>query len=194
MHPSRSPFEHAITDSAMRRTFHSGQWLPYPVELVFAFFSNPDNLPRLMLPWQKARIEKISLAPPPTQPVTSNSITAGAGTRLTLSFRPFAYSPIRVSWDAEISEFAWNDHFCDQQLRGPFAYWHHCHHVKPQTRTELSGSVTSGTLLEDEVNYELPMGKLGTLANSLFVTSQLRSTFAYRHARTSELLAHLTHR
>jgi ligand-binding SRPBCC domain-containing protein len=178
----------------VRHTFQSRQWLPYPVEVVFAFFSNPDNLPRLMPPWQKARIEKISISPPPKQHVASNNIAAGVETRLTLSFRPFPYSPIRVSWDAEISEFAWNDHFCDQQLRGPLAYWRHCHHVKPETRTEVSGSTTSGTLLHDEVNYELPLGKLGNLANSLFVASQLRSTFAYRHARTSELLAHLTNR
>jgi ligand-binding SRPBCC domain-containing protein len=183
--------QHAITNPDMRHTFQTEQWLPYPVEAVFAFFANPENLRRLMIPWQKARIETIAIAPP--QPVSSNSIAAGAGTRLTLSFRPFPYSPIRVSWDAEISEFAWNDHFCDQQLRGPFAYWHHCHHVKPLIRTEVSGNTTPGTLLHDEVNYELPLGKLGNLANSLILTSQLRSTFAYRHARTRELLAHAPH-
>jgi ligand-binding SRPBCC domain-containing protein len=176
----------------MRHTFQSEQWLPYPVDLVFAFFANPENLPRLLPPWQKARIEKISIATPPQQPVASSrlsTIAAGAGTKLTISLRPFPYSPIRVPWDAEISEFLWNDHFCDRQLRGPFAYWHHCHQVKPETRSGDSGSPTPGTLLEDKVDYELPLSKLGNIANSLFVASQLRSTFAYRHARTSELLA-----
>jgi ligand-binding SRPBCC domain-containing protein len=175
----------------MSHTFQSKQWLPYPVEVVFAFFSNPDNLPRLMPSWQKARIEEISITPPPPQPVTSSrpsSIAAGAGTKLTISFRPFPYSPIRVPWDAEISEFLWNDHFCDRQLRGPFAYWHHCHHVMSVTRTDCSGSPTTGTLLEDKVDYELPLGIFGNIANSLFVASQLRSAFAYRHARTAQLL------
>ncbi|MBB5339458.1 SRPBCC family protein [Tunturiibacter gelidoferens] len=175
----------------MRHTFQSQQWLPYPVEVVFAFFSNPDNLPRLMPAWQKARIEEISIAPPPPHPVTSTrpgSIAAGAGTKLTISFRPFSYSPIRLPWDAEISDFLWNDHFCDRQLRGPFAYWHHCHHVKSETRTENSRGPVPGTLLEDKVDYELPLGVFGNIANSLFVASQLRSTFAYRHARTTQLL------
>ena len=37
----------------MHHTFTSEQWLPYPVEPVFAFFANPENLPRLMPKWQK---------------------------------------------------------------------------------------------------------------------------------------------
>jgi ligand-binding SRPBCC domain-containing protein len=180
----------------MRHTFQSEQWLPYPVELVFAFFSNPENLPRLMPTWQKARIDKISitLPPPPPNPIPStkmsgSSIAAGANTKLTISFRPFPYSPIRMLWDAEISEFAWNDHFCDRQLRrGPFAYWKHCHHVQSETRADNTAAPITGTLLQDEVDYELPLGKLGDIANSL-VVAQLRSIFAYRHARTIELLS-----
>ncbi|WP_353066654.1 SRPBCC family protein [Tunturibacter psychrotolerans] len=178
----------------MRHTFHSEQWLPYPVDLVFAFFANPENLPRLMPPWQRARIEKISIAPPPPRPEPTDAssistIVAGANTKLTISFRPLPYSPIRVPWDAEISEFVWNDHFCDRQLRGPFAYWHHCHRLHTENRTDASGISTSGTLLYDEVAYELPLGKLGDLGNRLFITRQLRSTFDYRHARTNELLS-----
>jgi ligand-binding SRPBCC domain-containing protein len=49
-------------------------------------------------------------------------------------------------------------------------------------------------VLRDEVEYEPPLGKLGDLANRLFITRQLRSTFAYRHTRTLELLSLLMHR
>jgi ligand-binding SRPBCC domain-containing protein len=195
---NRVPFTVCTTHStrynqlSMRHTFHSEQWLPYPVDTVFAFFANPENLPSLMPAWQKARIEEVSFGPPPPQPVASSSITAGAGTRLTISFRPFPYSPIRLQWDAEISEFVWNDHFCDRQLRGPFAYWHHCHLIRPETRTEGSGSPTPGTLLEDKVDYELPLGKLGDIANGFIISRQLHRTFTYRHTRTTELL-HLLH-
>jgi ligand-binding SRPBCC domain-containing protein len=168
----------------MRDTHHSEQWLPYSIELVFAFFSNPENLPRLMPPWQKARIEKAALTTPQQQ-VGSHleGTVACAGSRITLSFKPLPYAPLRISWEAEITEFVWNDHFCDHQLRGPFTYWHHCHSLRSVTRTN-----TSGTLLRDEVEYELPLGKIGNLANHFFVTAQLRSTFAYRHQRTKELL------
>ncbi len=173
----------------MHHQFQAEQWLPYPVEQVFAFFANPENLPRLMQPWQKGRIEEASFAPPPPRPAEPNpnvrfpGIAAGAGTRMTLSFRPFPYSPVRVPWDAEISEFVWNDHFCDTQGRGPFAFWHHCHTISAEIRNGSQGS-----LLRDHVEYELPLGPLGELARVLFVERQFRGIFAYRHRRTAELL------
>jgi ligand-binding SRPBCC domain-containing protein len=178
----------------MPHTFQAEQWLPYPIELVFAFFANPENLPRLMPAWQKARIEEAAFAPPPPRPVAADpalrlkSIAAGAGTRMTLSFRPFPYAPIRIPWEAEITEFVWNEHFCDVQLRGPFAQWHHCHSLQAETRANASGDPINGTLLSDKVDYALPMGPLGDLANLLFITRQLKATFDYRHRRTEELL------
>jgi ligand-binding SRPBCC domain-containing protein len=172
----------------MRHTFQSEQWLPYPVDRVFAFFANPENLPRLMPAWQNTRIQELSLTPPPPNSSSKpGGLAAGADTKLTISFRPIPYAPMRVSWDAKISEFVWNDHFCDQQLRGPFAYWHHCHQVQPQTRAENSGASITGTLLHDKVEYEPPLGKLGNIANSI-INWQLQKTFAYRHSRTLELL------
>jgi ligand-binding SRPBCC domain-containing protein len=174
----------------MRHTYHSEQWLPFPIDRVFGFFSNPENLPRLMPPWQQARIEEAIYVAPPNSEHASNSkgIAAGPGSRITLSFRPLPLAPIRMSWDAEITEFAWNDHFCDHQLRGPFAYWHHCHSLRSESHPDGNGIDVAGTLLHDKVEYELPLGKLGDLANYLFITRQLRSTFDYRHERTRELL------
>jgi ligand-binding SRPBCC domain-containing protein len=175
-------------------TFHSQQWLPLPTELVFAFFANPANLQRLMPPWQQARIEKASIVSPPS-PLTASALTevfstlaAGTGTQLTLSFRPFPFSPVRLRWQAEIDSFVWDSHFSDTQLRGPFAYWHHTHTVIPETRIGESGDAIPGTLLQDEVQYQLPLGRLGDLAHPL-IALQLRQTFDYRHRRTRELLA-----
>ena len=167
----------------MRHHFQAEQWLPFPVELVFAFFANPENLPRLMPTWQKARIEEASIAPPPPNPQRLRGVAAGAGTRMTISFRPFPFSPIRVPWDAEITEFAWNDHFCDVQHRGPFAFWHHCHHVTAETRNGQPGA-----LLRDELEYELPLGILGEIAQRIAGKAQLNYIFHYRQRRTAELL------
>jgi ligand-binding SRPBCC domain-containing protein len=181
----------------MRHAYHSEQWLPYPVDLVFSFFANPENLPRLMPPWQKARIEEAAILPPPSAPFVPGSrlraktIAAGEGTRITLSFRPFPYSPVRISWQAEISAFVWNNHFCDTQLRGPFAFWHHCHSTRAESRATPSGAFVHGTLLRDDVEYELPFGNLGDLAQRLVIANQLKNTFAYRHTRTAELLPFL---
>jgi ligand-binding SRPBCC domain-containing protein len=173
----------------MRHTFQAEQWLPHSLDLVFAFFSNPENLPHLMPAWQKARIEEATYAPPPPRPagITRYSgMVAGAGTRMTISFRPVPYFPARLPWEAEITEFAWNDHFCDIQHRGPFAYWKHCHSLKPETREGISG-----TRVHDHVDYEMHLGRLGELANKLFVPAQFKSIFDFRHQRTAELLAKL---
>ena len=170
----------------MRHTFEAEQWLPYPVEIVFAFFANPQNLPRLMPAWQKARIEEAMYSPPPPLPQNRiRTLAAGAGSRMTISFRPFPYSPFRIPWEAEISEFVWNDHFCDIQLRGPFAYWRHCHRLRAETRDGKQG-----TLLRDELEYEMHLGALGELAHFIAVRKQIQNIFAFRHQRTEKLLSH----
>lgn len=168
---------------AAMHSFHSRQWLPLPIELVFTFFADPANLPRLMPDWQQARIEESFIAAPPIAPHAISTPIAGAGTRLTLSFRPFPFSPVRLRWQAEIDSFLWNCRFSDKQVRGPFAYWHHTHAVTAEARNGRAG-----TLLEDKVQYQLPFGRLGNLASPL-IAMQLRRTFDYRHRRTLELLA-----
>lgn len=189
----------------MRHTHHAEQWLPYPVANVFDFFADPENLPRLMPEWQKARIEQATIALTPWRPGTgpdpdlaglasqtpsasrppaeSKPTAAGKGTRMTITFLPFPHAPFRVPWDAEITEFEWDNHFCDVQHRGPFALWKHCHYLKSQLR-----GVLEGTLLTDRVEYELPLGVVGDLANRLFVKGQMDAIFLYRQKRTAELL------
>jgi ligand-binding SRPBCC domain-containing protein len=177
----------------MRYHYQAEQWVPFPIEMVFAFFANPENLPRLMPAWQKTRIESASLAPPPPRPLVSArfpDVAAGAGTKMTFSFLPFPFSPVRVPWDAEITEFVWNEHFCDVQNRGPFLYWKHCHRLASKSRLRGPGVVTDGTLLIDAVEYELPFGPLGNLANFLLVKAQMKSIFDYRHKQTLEMLKH----
>jgi ligand-binding SRPBCC domain-containing protein len=174
----------------MRHRYTTDQWVPYPLELVFAFFANPQNLIPLMPRWHKARVEEAQIIPPPSRPVAADnsprfrSIAAGAGSTVTISFRPFPLSPIRLPWEARISEFDWNDHFCDEQERGPFAYWRHCHRVLEETRNGIAG-----TLITDEVVYEMKMGGVGELAHTLFFAGQIKTLFNYRHAQLEAILA-----
>jgi ligand-binding SRPBCC domain-containing protein len=167
------------------------QWLPHPVEFVFAFFANPANLPRLLPAWQRARIDEIEIHPAPHNPASdhSASVAAGIGTRLRLSFRPAPLSPLRVSWVALIENFHWNDRFCDRQLRGPFQYWRQCHRMQA---CESPRTGEDGTLLVDTIEYELPFGKLGRITNRIAVERILTSVFHYRHRRTKELLRELS--
>lgn len=171
----------------MHLHFEAQQTLHFPVELVFAFFANPENLPRLMPPWQKARIEEASFAPPPRPPVTANpprfGVVAGNGTRLRMTFRPVRFLPIRFPWEATIEDFRWYQGFCDVQGQGPFAYWRHCHSISP---VEVHGK--PGAIVTDRVEYALPLAPITHRFNALLVRPQLRSIFRYRQKRTSELL------
>jgi ligand-binding SRPBCC domain-containing protein len=171
----------------MRFSYRTEQWVPYPIQVVFDFFADPTNLPLLMPPWQQVRIERMDVVPPPARlDRTTASATgiAGPGSQITLSFRPLPYLPIRRRWEAQIEDFAWDDRFFDRQTRGPFVYWNHCHRMRSMMRHDIAL-----TLLTDEVEYELPGGKVGQLAHSLFLRRQIRHAFTFRHRQLESILA-----
>jgi ligand-binding SRPBCC domain-containing protein len=169
----------------MRHSLQTEQWLPYPRELVFAFFADPANLPPLMPKWQRARVEKANYAAPPAPPLPSTSgFAAGKGSLITISFQAIPLLPLRLEWDAYIAEFRWNDFFCDEQRRGPFKYFRHCHRIREEIREG-----TPGTVVTDALEYELPLGLLGDLANKLAVKRQIRALFRYRQRMLPVLLS-----
>lgn len=172
----------------MVQRFETDQWVPFPVELVFAFFANPSNLPHLAPPRQKVRIEHLRLQPPPPRPVVADparrfrSIAAGEGSEILISFRPVRWIP-RVSWLAQIVDFEWNRHFVDVQVRGPFKEFRHRHGVRAEVRDALEGTVIS-----DAIEYALPGGALARFGEGL-VRAQMERGFAFRHKRLPEILA-----
>lgn len=161
------------------------QWVPVPVERVFAFFSNPENLPRVMPPASATKVIAINWVPPPPPPTgTANEKAAGVGTTIIMSFRVFPALPLRARWIARITEFEWNHHFADVQDKGPFKDWHHRHEFVAQASDEVTG-----TLVRDVIDYEVRFGFVGTIANALFVRRQMEGTFAERQQRLPQLLA-----
>jgi ligand-binding SRPBCC domain-containing protein len=158
----------------MRHHFQSQQWVPYPRKRVFAFFADPANLPPLMPRWQRARVVKADLS----------AEFAEKGSLIVISFRPVPLLPLRMQWEAYIAEFAWGDFFCDEQRKGPFRYFRHCHRVADAERDGVLGSVVT-----DAVEYELPFGLLGDVANSLGMKRQIAALFAYRHKMLPKLLS-----
>lgn len=167
----------------MRHRFQTEQWVPYPRKRVFAFFADPANLPPLMPRWQQARVESAKYVSPPGAPSTGD-VVAGQGSMMTISFRGVPFIPLRLSWDAYIAEFRWDEYFCDEQRRGPFKYFRHCHRLRDEVREGVNGTVVS-----DAVEYELPLGILGDFANGLAVRRQIRSLFAHRQRMLPKLLA-----
>lgn len=173
----------------MEHRFETSDWVAFPVEMVFAFFANPNNLPPLMPRWQRARIEHVDVMAAPPRPVGVRgrprlvSIAAGEGTTMLVSFKPFPYAPLRMTWDARITHFVWNESFCDEQVRGPFAAWLHCHGVEAVTRAGVEG-----TTVTDTVRYALAGGVLGDVLDSVIVRNELKKLFRFRQRRLREIL------
>jgi ligand-binding SRPBCC domain-containing protein len=177
----------------MRQRFETSQWVPYPVELVFAFFANPMNLPHLMPPKLAARIEDVRMQPPGPRPVASDaarrflSVAAGVGSEILISFYPIRWVPKRVSWMARITEFEWNSHFCDEQMHGPFARFLHRHGIEAETHEGVEG-----TRVSDAIEFTLPFGWLGALGAG-FVRGSLKRSFKHRQKRLPEILETAAH-
>lgn len=173
----------------MTQSFETRQWVPFPVELVFAFFANPTNLPHLMPRKLEMRIEDVRMQPPPPRPLHPDparrfkSVAAGVGSEILISFFPIAWVPRRVSWMTRITEFAWNSHFCDEQVRGPFTSFHHRHGIQAEEREGVDG-----TLVSDEIEFTLPLGILGRVGGAM-ARRKLANSFAHRQKRLPEILA-----
>ena len=144
-------------------TFHGAQVVPRPIDEVFAFFADAGNLEELTPPWLKFRM----LTPLPIE------MRAGAiiDYRLTVRGLP-------INWKTEIVEWEPGQGFVDIQRKGPYRTWIHTH------RFEVDNG---GTTVRDDVAYELPLGPLGRIVNSVVVERDLERIFAFRRTRIAEL-------
>ena len=160
-------------------------WVPFRMERVFVFFANPENLPRIMPPATRTRLDGLRIVPPPelqSAPTSDVAKLAGAGSEIGTSFRVFPYLPFRARWVARITEFEWYHHFADIQVKGPFRSWHHRHEMMAETRDGVEG-----TLVRDRIGYELPLGRLSEIASGV-LSSQMAGTFRYRQEILPKLL------
>ena len=157
------------------------QWLPLPVERVFEFFANPENLPRIMPRWMQVGVDNAVLFAPPDAP--RDKRFAGEGSVITVSFRPVPLLPLRVRSEARIVGFEMNRFFEDAHSDALFKSWHHRHEFAAEERGDIAG-----TSARDVITYELRFGALSPLVNSLFVAPQMLRTFEYRQKEVAHLL------
>jgi ligand-binding SRPBCC domain-containing protein len=164
----------------MRAHLTFEQWVPFPLERVFEFFSNPENLPRIMPVRSATQLLSLNRVPPPG--VHSEKV-AGVGSTIATSFRLFPFLPVRGRWIARITEFEWNHYFADVQDNGPFKQWHHRHEFSSEIRNGAAG-----TLVRDVIDYDVGYGWLGSAVNSLLIRGQMERTFLERQQKLPDLL------
>jgi len=133
------------------------QAFPISRNTAWEFLSNPANLSKITPP--EMGFEILSGADRPMFP----------GQIIQYKVRPFPGFSTR--WVTEITHVKEGSYFVDEQRFGPYSLWHHKHFIN---------EVDGGIEMEDIIDYKLPLGILGKLAQPLIVKKQLVSIFKYR--------------
>ena len=133
------------------------QVIKAPMHLVWDFFSAPANLSKITPPQMNFRIIEMQ----------GDKMFAGQIIRYKVTVLPF----IRVGWTTEITEVENAVTFVDEQRKGPYRQWRHRHTFR---------QIDEGVEMTDVVEYAIPFGFLGRLANFLFVAREVKRIFAYR--------------
>ncbi len=143
-----------------RLTFVATSRIAASAEAVFDWHEAPGAFEQLTPSWERVRVLR-----------HEGGIRDGARVSLLVGPAPFS-----VRWDLEHRDYQHGRSFTDLQRRGPFGYWRHVHRMIPQG--------PDACVLEDTIEYELPLGGLGRLFGRPFMQRKLKRLFAYRHAVT----------
>ena len=127
-----------------------------PLDEVFAFFEKPENLAVLT----PRELGFVVLTPSP--------IEMKQGALIDYTIRIMGK---RVRWRTMITTYSPPHRFIDEQLLGPYSFWHHTHEFE-----DVNGS----TRITDTVRYLVPFGFIGVIAQKLFVRRQLDRIFEFR--------------
>ncbi len=141
------------------------QHIPRPIDEVFDFFSRPRNLHRLTP--SSMGFEYLT-----------DDGAMRAGLEIGYRIRPLFGIPVR--WLTRITDFDPPHGFRDIQVRGPYRRWEHTHRFE---------SVEGGTLVHDEVDYDVPGGPAGDAINHFAIRNELRWIFLYRSFAVRAALA-----
>ncbi len=131
-------------------------FVPAPVEVVFTFFCDAQNLNAITPPWLNFEI----LTPLP--------IRMEKNTLIDYSLKLLGF---RLTWKTEIVAWQPPDRFVDRQLKGPYRFWEHTH---------LFADREGGTQMTDIVRYAVPGFVLSPLIHLLFIRPRLEKIFSFR--------------
>jgi len=126
---------------------------------VFAWHERPGALERLTPPFGDVEVlEK------------SGGIRDGA--RVVLRIRQ---GPTSFKWELRHKDYIENEQFRDEQVSGPMKSWVHTHAFAPREG--------GGTVLQDTIDLEPPLGFAGRAITPTFVKKELGRLFRFRYRR-----------
>lgn len=134
------------------------QKLPVSVNEIWDFISSPMNL-------KEITPEHMGFV------VTGNTDLKKMYPGMIITYKVSPMLGIKLNWMTEITHVREYEYFVDEQRIGPYKIWHHQHKIE---------QINGGVLMTDIVTYQPPLGFLGALANSLFITKQLQQIFDFR--------------
>ncbi len=134
-------------------------------EEVFAWHERPGALERLTPPWADVTVEE-----------REGGIEDGG--RVVLRIR---VGPTSLKWVLRHHGFERGRQFRDEQVDGPFGRWSHTHRFLPREG--------GGTLIEDEIELDPPLGFAGAALAPSVIKSELDRLFAFRYRRLEHDLA-----
>jgi len=94
-----------------------------------------------------------------------------------IQYRVKPFPGYATKWVSEISHVKDGEYFVDEQRFGPYALWHHKHFIK---------EIEDGVEMEDIIDYKIPFGILGQIAQHLIVKKQLTTIFKHREKTLRE--------
>lgn len=149
----------------MRHQLYREQQLNCDIETAWQFFSSPFNLTKIT-PKDMGFIVTSDLA---DEPIYEGMI---------IEYKVSPLLKIPMKWRTKITQVEHNKSFADFQQNGPYKYWNHFHEFIPNEK---------GVLMKDTVDYELPLGILGSIAHVMVVKSKLNHIFNYRYGILEKL-------
>jgi len=132
------------------------QFIKQPIEEVFGFFSRPENLTKITPSNLNFKI------------LTPSPLEMKQGTVIDYTIKLFK---VPIHWRTLITTYEPPFKFVDEQMKGPYNFWHHTHMFKENS---------DGVEIFDEVHYSIPFGPLGNLLHSLWIKKDLNHIFEYR--------------
>lgn len=140
------------------------QYLPISKQEAWEFLSSPKNLKTITPDHMGFDI------------LSGADRTMFPGQIIQYKVKPFPF--YSTKWVTEITHVMDGTYFVDEQRFGPYALWHHKHFLK---------EVKEGVLMEDIIDYKLPLGFIGQMVHPFLVKSQLRNIFEYRKIKLEAL-------